>query len=504
MKSRTRNSGLNVVFSLLANLVVAISGLILPRIFIPTYGSEVNGLIASISQFLSYITFLEMGVGGVMQASLYKPLTMRDVKLVSSIIKAAQIFYRKVGGIFCLYIAGLCILYPILVKSSFGAGYIAVIILTSSISLLLRYFISAPYSQLLNADQHKRICDYLDSLILVGNIIVVYILASINADVRIVKLASALVFAVRPVVLAVYVKKYYPLIKGVEPDFVAIKQRWNGAIHDLSSFVHRGTDIVVLALFTNLKAVSVYAVYHAIVTGIESIAVSISSSSAASIGNMLVTENEKVINGRFNLIEFIQNSVVVILFTTSSLLIIPFISLYTEGMNDANYIQPLLGTLLIIAEGIYCIGALYSTLYKAANKYKETQKGAVAESVINLALSLALVSRFGLIGVVVGTACAMAVRCVYNVVYLSKNVLNRPIEKFIKLILVDVGIAASSVLLCKLLFKYDITGWGEWIVSGMVTFAVTFIITIVFSLLFYRNELKQTWMLLMRVAKIRS
>lgn len=504
MESRTRNSGLNIVYSLLVKLVTAISGLILPRIFIPTYGSEVNGLIASISQFLSYVTFLEMGIGGVMRASLYKPLAMRDVKSVSSIIKAAQIFYKKIGGISCIYIAGLCILYPILVKSSFGAGYIAVIILASSISLLLRYFISAPYSQLIDADQHIRICNLLDSLILVGNIIVVYILASFNADVRIVKLASALVFAVRPIILSIYVTRHYPLIKGVEPNSNAIRQRWNGAVHDFAFFVHKSTDIAVLTLFASLKAVSVYAVYNAIVSGVESIAVSFSNSCAASIGNMLVTENEKVVNERFNLIEFIQNSIIVILFTTSYLLIIPFISLYTEGMSDANYIQPLFGTILIVAEGIFCIGSLYGILYRAANKFKETQKGAIAESVINLTLSLALVSRFELVGVAIGTACAVAVRCIYNVIYLSKNVLNRPVKKFIRLISVDAGIAASSIMLCKLLFSYDIVGWGDWIVRGIVTFAVTLVVAIAFSMLFYRDELKQTWMLLMRVAKNRS
>ena len=123
---------------------------------------------------------------------------------------------------------------------------------------------------------------------------------------------------------------------------------------------------------------------------------------------------------------------------------------------------------------------------------------------INLTLSLALVSRFELVGVAIGTACAVAVRCIYNVIYLSKNVLNRPVKKFIRLISVDAGIAASSIMLCKLLFSYDIVGWGDWIVRGIVTFAVTLVVAIAFSMLFYRDELKQTWMLLMRVAKNRS
>ena len=38
------------------------------------YGSDVNGLVSSITQFLGYIALVEGGVGGVIRAALYKPL----------------------------------------------------------------------------------------------------------------------------------------------------------------------------------------------------------------------------------------------------------------------------------------------------------------------------------------------------------------------------------------------------------------------------------------------
>ena len=64
----------NTVASLLAQITSLVCGFILPRFFLQEYGSEVNGLINSIAQFLGVISFLELGVGTVVQSALYKPL----------------------------------------------------------------------------------------------------------------------------------------------------------------------------------------------------------------------------------------------------------------------------------------------------------------------------------------------------------------------------------------------------------------------------------------------
>ena len=59
----------NSISAILLQVVTAVSGIILPRIIITNYGSGVNGLIASITQFLSYIALLETGIGGVIQTA---------------------------------------------------------------------------------------------------------------------------------------------------------------------------------------------------------------------------------------------------------------------------------------------------------------------------------------------------------------------------------------------------------------------------------------------------
>ena len=55
---------LNIAGSVLLQIVSGICGLILPRFVLRQFGSEVNGLVASITQLLSYAVLLEGGMGG--------------------------------------------------------------------------------------------------------------------------------------------------------------------------------------------------------------------------------------------------------------------------------------------------------------------------------------------------------------------------------------------------------------------------------------------------------
>ena len=68
----------NTSFSLVHQVVTIICGFILPRFFLECYGSEANGLVASIGEFLSFIGLAELGVGAVVTSALYKPLANND------------------------------------------------------------------------------------------------------------------------------------------------------------------------------------------------------------------------------------------------------------------------------------------------------------------------------------------------------------------------------------------------------------------------------------------
>lgn len=102
-------------------------------------------------------------------------------------------------------------------------------------------------------------------------------------------------------------------------------------------------------------------------------------------------------------------------------MITPFVSLYTGGISDIDYYQPLFATLLCLAEYVYCTSLTYNNMIMAAGHIKQTQWISVTEAIINIVLSLILVKWIGIIGVALGTLIAFAFNTVANIVYRSTS-----------------------------------------------------------------------------------
>lgn len=481
---------LNIIFSLVLQFVVFVRGLILPRIIIPAYGSDVNGLISSITQFLTYISLLEAGVGSIFRASLYKPLSKRDMDGVSGIINEQKRFYKKIGTIFAFYVIALCIFYPFLAKTSIAKPYIISLILILSVSTFTEYFISLPYSSLLSADQKVRISYIISILYTLANILVTLFWVILKADIRLIYLSMCIIGLLRPLFYTLYIKKHYKLNKNAPPAEAALNQRWNGMVHHFAYYIHTNTDAAILTVFIGTAMVSVYNVYGAIIFGIERIITSISTGAAAGLGNLIESNNKEQLDKTVNQFELIQGGLATVLYTITALLLIPFIKIYTVSMTDMNYIQPVFGYVLIMAETVYCYRCIYSTVSSTANKFKETQLGAILECVVNLTTSLALVIIFktGILGVAIGTVLGMLTRYVFEIIFLSKNVIHRSILKAIKMIFVSATITSVSVVFCRFVLNYNsIHTFGTWILYAIITTLTVGIFALILYSIFYKD-----------------
>ena len=264
-------------------------------------------------------------------------------------------------------------------------------------------------------------------------------------------------------------------------------------VHHVSYYVHTNTDSAILTIFVGTAMVSVYNVYGAIIFGMERLITSVSAGTAAGIGNILVSGDKKTIDRTVDLFEFVQSAATTVLFTITALMIMPFIKLYTSDMTDINYIYPEFAYVLVCAEAIYCFRCIYSTISTTANKFKETQLGAILECVVNLILSLilTLACDMGLLGIAIGTLAGMFVRYLAEVLFLSKNVINRSVLKAFKSLLVNACIAAVSILICHFALNYDtINSLSNWIIFAIISSFVVIAVAIPVYLIFNNSEMK--------------
>ncbi len=478
---------INIIANLILQLANILTWFIIPKIILSYFGSSVNGLVSSITQFLSYIGLVEAGITGVVTASLYKPLIDNDNEKISSIIKTSKNFYKKIGLIFIIYSSLLAIIYPIFFKK-FSYLYIFSLTIILSFSLLIQYMYSLTSRNLLYADKKGYIVSLTQSLILILTIILSYISVHIYPNIHILKLISGLLFILQPLIFNYFIKKNYQLDKNAKEDNKLLKSRWNGFAINIAAFIHNCTDITLLTIFTNLVTVSIYSVYAIVTNGLRAIVNAIAHAIAPTIGLSYAKGNNETINKNMDIYEYIMFIVVFFSFTLAGLLITPFVIIYTKGINDTNYNQLVFGILIVIAEAIYLIKTPHLNLAYSANKFKELTKPAYIEAFINIIISLMLVNKYGLIGVAIGTIIAMTYRLIIQVAFTKKLIDRKQIIFYKKLIIflipTIIGIGICLLLPIK---EYTILNWLIHAISYSVVIGILYLIT---SILFFKKELR--------------
>lgn len=211
---RRKKFVLNTVTALLKQITFVVCGFVLPRYILLYYGSAVNGLITSITQFLGFISFLEMGIGPVIQSNLYKYLVTKDNCEISKIVVSAERFFRKIATIFVVYIIVLIFVFPVFINSSFTFAFTGSLIMIIAISTFAQYYFGITYQLLLNADQRGYIQIIYQMITILLNTIVSVILMKIGFSIHIVRLVTALIYLIRPIGQMLYVHRHYHLEKN--------------------------------------------------------------------------------------------------------------------------------------------------------------------------------------------------------------------------------------------------------------------------------------------------
>jgi len=480
---------LNVVTSVLLQFCTIISGFIVPRIILGYFGSDVNGLISSLNQFLSYISLLEGGLTSVIAANLYKPLKEKNNEKVSSIINTANQFYKKIGIIFILYSVVVAIIYPFIVNTGYSYLYVLLLTMILSINLFIQYMFSLSLKTLLTADKKVYIVSISQIFIIILNIILTIISVKIYPSVHFLKLISGSLYIIQPLIYNYYVKKYYSLSKNEQVDNSLIKNRWSGFAINIAAFIHFSTDITILTIFTDLKTVSIYSVYSLVTNGLRQLISSVSNGISPTIGHAYASNDFADLKQKFNVYEFVMFYLVFFLLVLAGLLITPFVMIYTSKIVDTNYYQPLFGILLILSESFYLLKFPHQNLAYSANKFKEITPSCFIEAFINIAVSLIFVNIFGLIGVAIGTCCGMLFRMIYQVGFSNKLLKANSNGSFYKKFFVFLLSSLITVFLC--LFFAPIKNYSimDWILHALIYSSVHFIILSVSCVLFFKNEL---------------
>lgn len=293
--------------------------------------------------------------------------------------------------------------------------------------------------------------------------------------------------------MAIYVKKNYKIDYTVATDSSVVTQKKNGIIQHISYMVCENTDIAVLTVFSTLSNVSVYSIYYLVLNSIKSLINAGTTGIQAMFGNLIARNETEKLKQLYDVFEWSIHTIVMLLFTITLKMIVPFVLIYTKGTTDAQYDVRLFAALMTVAFGISSIRNAMYILIRSAGHYKQTQTASMAEAIINLAVSVVLVHNWGLVGVAIGTLLSAVFYSTYLMFYLEKEILHRKKLKTLRQFTVDI-LSVIIMIITTIPITVNNNTFVGWIFGAILTSIICILDTLIIQAVFYNNMLRKAVM----------
>lgn len=501
-ENRLKKAFYSSVTSAINQIVVVVCGFITSRLIIETYGSAWNGIVASITKFLSLFAILEIGINGSTRVALYKSLANNDETQTSAIINANDKYYRKISFVLILYVLALAFAVPMIVNSDISYWQIFAMVIIIGMSKFAENCWGINSKILIAASQSNYVTNITLTIATVVNAVLLFVIIKTGGTIFVAKFGSSAILVIVPIVLFAISHRMFHINKKIEPDSIALKGRWDVLANSLSNIVHENVDVFFITIFCVSTELSVYAMYYVVADGLTKVFQIITNGLEAGFGNMWARGEYDTLNRSLRQYEYIMYSLAALLFGCMTVLIVPFMSVYMSGIDDVNYMRVSLGVCIAIAQMLMSIRTPYVLLVQAAGHYKQVKLAGYMESGINIVLTAFLVIKFGIVGAIVGTIIANAFRTIAYGIYVSKNMINRKfleiVKRFVWLFVIFVISVGMSSLVMK---SIQVNDWLSWIFLAVIVFLIHSMVIIMGSLIFYRSDFKNCISLIGRLVK---
>lgn len=479
----------NVITGFGGQCIVLVLGIIVPRILLTNYGSDTNGLLSTITQIFTYMTLLEAGIGQAARNMLYKPITENDKDGFSYIVSIAQRYFRKLSVVYAIGVILLSVSAPFVLKSNIDKMTICLVVLFQGLAGVVNFYFVETQTIILTADGHG----YVNNVVNVINQIASYstkiVMALLGLNIIVLQFTYFVITICKGIFYKKYFKDNYPWINyDRAPSHAKLRDRNSYIVAELAWTLFSATDMIVLSTFLSTQMSSVYSIYNMVFTSINLLINAVYSSLIYILGKTYHEGLDKYVKVHDAFMSVFVGAIT-ILMGVAYFLIIPFVKLYTAGVSDVEYIYPLLPVMFCLVQLISWSRYITGNLTAIAGYAKQTGRISLVEAGINVVLSIVLVRRFGIVGVLFATVAALPVKVIYCTYLSDIKILKRSPVKTLRILIPNYLIFGVCVVVNKII-TVNIYNFLDFIIYGIVFTVIIASIGILINLLVNRDCLE--------------
>lgn len=466
---------LNFIIGLLSQVIILIIGLIIPRIILVNYGSDINGLISTVTQVFMYMSLLESGISIATKKVLYKPINENNTSLISYYLSISKRYYKKISIIYFISVLLLSFVLPLVISSNIEYWTIfAYVLFEGLVGVVSFYFINTWSCFLIVSGKNYiiLIINFISKILVYGIKIVLLIF---DYNIAFIQIGCFVVSLLQLVIYYLYMNKHYSWIDyNSAPLDAKLPDRYSFFINEISWTIFSSTDMIILSIFMSTSLSSIYSVYNMVFVALNGVLFTIYNAVNYNLGKDYSYDIEKY-KKTHDLYNSIFMSLITILMSVAYILIIPFVKLYTSGVNDINYIYKGLPLLFCLVHLLSWSRYVSGNLSDISGYVKQTSYISVIEAVLNIVLSIVLVRFLGIIGVLLGTVIVLPIKVVYLTWLSDKKILKRSVFNTLKILFTNYLIFIVTLVINHFIC-FDISSYFEFLIYGAIIFFIYFIL----------------------------
>lgn len=454
---RTKRAIINFITDALPQVIILLLGIVKIKLFINILGETKLGLYQLYNQIVAYLVLIEGGIGSALLFRLYKPTKEKDSNKINQIMSAAKRIFNIVG-VLILFIGIILSFFVVFFVKDTGnveTSYIQFTFILYLISQAIYYF-SIPERSLFDAEQKKYIPNIVFQAIALIKAILEIIIISLHLDLIVLLISLIICSLISNIIIIILCKKKHPSLdlkqKG---DYSMLKDVKHLFVNTLASVLTNNIDIIIISKFIGLTHVVIYSTYNYFVEAIKQFIDKISGATFSGIGELLLEgkENSLKVFNEFNEMMFYLATILCVPFF---FMINQFINIWYQSKIYTSFSLAILFTVILFYQIIRTPLKVFTL---SSGKFKEIKIFVIIEIIINLSLSIILVGKLGITGVLLATIISLfTADFIPKPIIIFKKILeNRPFRYYLICVLNFMFFVFELFWINTILFKQSVS-----------------------------------------------
>lgn len=485
---RTKNSILNIITVLFNTVVNSLIGLITINLTIKIFGSELNGFIATVSQLIVLLSLVEGGIALATNATLYKPYIKNEKDKVNAILSGTRIVFLVIAALFTVISVSIAFIYPYIVKSDTNNLLMTTIFIMAVIPVSVG-FLTDQYRILFQVSQKEYILSTISTVTTLLGQFVSIIIMLLDGGILLVRF-SIMVFAVISsiCVLIIFHRRFKEVSFKVKPDFTAVKSTFYVAAQKFTFVLYTSLPMLLVSSYAGTVYASVYMVYNSIFMLVKNAVYAFVNAPINGFGQLIAEIGAEKAGKTFRTFEFITVLVLNILLTTTIVMILPFIRIFTRGVNDINYLDGNIAILFMIVVALEMIHVPSGIIINVTGHFKLSRNIQIFAFLILCVTSFTFAPKYGVYGVLIANIICNTTLSGLEIYFAHNKILGIKTKEYYKILFFN---TVLSIVISFIGFSFNLVtnSYIEFCIIGIISFLCISGIIVAFNYIYFKKDM---------------